>query len=192
MKPAERLALAISRIGHPLVFVMISVAVVAVQIAPARAVTILSTLFLAVIAPTAVLLIAGVRTGRWQDADVSVRAERKRFYPWAILIAAFGTAVTWATGAPLFIVRGALVTLALFMAAALVNARLKISLHTLFAAYCTIILTRISWGYGIAALVLAGFVFWSRIFLGRHNLAEACAGLALGALGGLFAVYWPT
>ena len=79
-------------------------------------------------------LLAGVRAGRWRDADVSVREERKRFYPWAIIFSALGTLIIWLIRAPFFVVRGGLVTLALFLVAAIANFRLKLSLHTLFAA----------------------------------------------------------
>jgi membrane-associated phospholipid phosphatase len=192
MKVAVQVARTISWIGHPLVFVSMSVAiVVTTQLSVNAAIPILAALFLSVILPTAVLLMAGVRSGRWQDADVSVREERKRFYPWAIPFSALGTLITWLIDAPFFIVRGGLVTLVLFVIAAIVNLRLKISLHTLFAAYCTTILFRIHPVCGILALILAGLVFWSRLFLSRHTLLEGVAGVGLGISGGIIAGWWP-
>jgi hypothetical protein len=187
-----QLARAISWIGHPLVFVMVSVGIVTMtQLASAAAWPILLTLFLSVIAPTAVLLIIGVRSGRWQDADVSVREERKRFYPWAIPISAAGVVATWLTRAPSFVLRGGLVTLGLFVIAAIANSRIKISLHTLFASYCTVILFRIGMICGVAALLLGGLVFWSRLYLGRHTVAETLAGVGVGIAGGILAAWWP-
>jgi hypothetical protein len=187
-----QLARAISWIGHPLVFVMVSVGIVTMtQLASAAAWPILVTLFLSVIAPTAVLLIIGVRSGHWQDADVSVREERKRFYPWAIPISAAGVVATWLTRAPSFVLRGGLVTLGLFVIAAIANSRIKISLHTLFASYCTVILFRIGMICGVAALLLGGLVFWSRLYLGRHTVAETLAGVGVGIAGGILAAWWP-
>jgi hypothetical protein len=187
-----QLARAISWIGHPLVFVMVSVGIVTMtQLASAAAWPILVTLFLSVIAPTAVLLIIGVRSGHWQDADVSVREERKRFYPWAIPISAVGVVATWLMRAPLFVLRGGLVTLGLFVVAAAVNSAMKISLHTLFAFYCTVILFRIGIACGVAGLLLSGLVFWSRLFLGRHSVAETLAGAAVGMGGGILSAWWP-
>jgi hypothetical protein len=85
MTPAARVARFVSWIGHPLVIITTSVGIVVATQLPARmGVLILAALFLAVIAPTAFLLVAGARSGRWQDANVSVREERRRFYPWAI------------------------------------------------------------------------------------------------------------
>lgn len=165
--------------------------VVTTQLAASAAVPILAALLLSVVVPTAVLLVAGVRSGRWQDADVSVREERKRFYPWAIPFSALGTLVTWLIRAPFFVVRGGLVTLALFVVAAITNFWLKISLHTLFASYCTVILFRINTLCGTVALIFAGLVFWSRLFLSRHTFVEVLAGVGLGISGGIIAAWWP-
>jgi hypothetical protein len=190
MKVAARL---ISWVGHPLVFVSISVAiVVGTQLVVRAALPILAALFLSVILPTAILLVSGVRSGRWRDADVSVREERKRFYPWAIAFSALGTLISWVIGAPFFIIRGGLITLALFVIAALANFYLKISLHILFAAYCTTILFRINIVCGTVAMILAGLVFWARLFLSRHTLIEALAGAALGIGGGIMAAWQPS
>jgi hypothetical protein len=181
----------ISWIGHPLVFVPVSLAIVVTSQLPARvAVPILAALLISVILPIALLLVGGVRRGRWQDSDVSVREERKRFYPWALLFAAFGTFLNWMIGAPSYIIRGSLITLVLFIVAGVTNFWFKISLHTLFACYCALILCRINPLGGAVAFLLAGFVFWSRVILGRHTVVEALTGAALGLGGGIFAAWW--
>src|SRR6266404_8093684 len=71
---ARRLAVVVSWIGHPLVFVTISVGiVVTMQLASRAAIPLLAALFLSLIAPMGLLLFFGVRSGRWGDADMSVR-----------------------------------------------------------------------------------------------------------------------
>ena len=183
---ARRIATIVSWAGHPLVFVTISVGIVlATQLASRRAIGLIGALFLAVIAPTGVLLFLGVRSGRWRDADVSVREERKRFYPIAIPLSGFGTIVMWLVNAPRDLLRGGVITLGLLIAAAITNHWSKISLHTLFATYCTVILFRVSLFCGSGALILAGVVFWSRLFLSRHTISENISGVVLGALGGI-------
>jgi hypothetical protein len=187
---ARRLAMIVSWIGHPLVFVTISVGIVlTTQLTSRAALPLLAALFLTVIAPTAVLLFLGVRSGRWRDADVSVREERKRFYPIAIPLSALGTIVMWLAGAPRYILRGGIVTLMLLVIAAITNLRFKISLHVLFAAYCTMILFRVNAVCGAAALILAALVFWSRLFLSRHTLSETISGAGLGMAGGFVAAW---
>jgi hypothetical protein len=176
----------VSWIGHPLVFVTISVGIVlATQLASHRAIGLIGALFLAVIAPTGLLLFFGVRSGQWRDADVSVREERKRFYPIAIPLSALGTIVMWLVNAPRYILRGGVITLLLLIVAAITNVWSKISLHTLFATYCTVILFRVNLFCGSAAFILAGLVFWSRLFLSRHTIFENVSGVALGAVGGI-------
>ncbi len=183
---ARRLATLVSWIGHPLVFVTTCVAIVVLtQLASRVAMSILAALFLSVVAPTGVLLFLGVCSGRWADADVSQREERKRFYPIAIPLSVFGTVITWLAGAPRYIVRGGIVTLLLLVVAAITNLRFKISLHTMFASYCTVILFRVNALCGGAGLFLAALVFWSRLFLSRHTLAETIGGVALGIAGGI-------
>jgi len=127
----------------------------------------------------------GVRSGRWGDADVSVREERKRFYPIAIPLSALGTIVMWLANAPRSILRGGMITLLFLIAAAIMNHWSKVSLHTLFATYCTVILFRVNIFCGSAALILAGLVFWSRLLLSRHTISENISGVALGTVGGI-------
>jgi len=192
VKLLGRLATVVSWIGHPLVFVTACVAIVVItQLTSRAAGAILAALSLSVIGPTGVLLFVGVRSGRWRDADVSVREERKRFYPVAIPLSALGTFMTWLVGAPRYILRGGIVTLMLLVIAAIANLRFKISLHTLFASYCTVILFHVNVLCGLTALVLTALVFWSRLFLSRHTLSENMAGLALGFIGGIVTAWWP-
>src|SRR5436190_6656887 len=174
---ARWIATIVSWAGHPLVFVTISVGIVlATQLASRRAIGLIGALFLAVIAPTGVLLFLGVRSGRWRDADVSVREERKRFYPIAIPLSALGIVVTKLVGAPAYILRGGVITFVLLGIAALINLRFKLSLHALFAAYCAVILSQLGLPFGVAGITLAMLVLWSRIFLGRHTWLETMAG----------------
>src|SRR5438309_8496410 len=75
----------ISWVGHPLVFVLASVAVViGTQLGPRTGLPILLALLLSTIVPTAILLLSGVRSGRWSDADVYVRKVRQCFFQWAV------------------------------------------------------------------------------------------------------------
>jgi hypothetical protein len=187
-----RLARAVSWIGHPLVFVTLSVGIVIALRLPNRVgVTVLLALLLSVIFPTALLLFRGVRSGRWSDADVSVRKERNRFYPMAIPISALGVSILWFLRAPAFMARGAFVTLGLLVVAAIANFRIKLSLHALFAFYCVVILFRVQPAFGVIALALALLVFWSRLYLQRHDVPEMLTGTLLGMAGGVVTAWWP-
>ena len=185
------LARLISWVGHPLVFVLASVAVVVgTQLSPRTGLPILLALLLSTLVPTAILLLSGVRSGRWSDADVSVRKERQRFFPWAVPFSLAGVIAMWWLQAPSYIIRGGMVTLGLFLVSWLANFRLKLSLHALFAFYCAIILFRIGPMWGAIALILAVLVAWSRLFLRRHTRIELIVGIVLGLMGGFVAGWW--
>src|SRR6516165_6686594 len=75
----RRLAVIVSWIGHPLVFVTSTVGFVLVMQLPWHSAIVIGlTLLLSVVSPMALLLWLGVRSGRWRDAEVSIREERKR------------------------------------------------------------------------------------------------------------------
>jgi hypothetical protein len=185
-KPTVVFARWVSRIGHPLVFITLSVAIIIIlRLANRAGLALLLTLLAAVILPMALLLFRGVRSGRWSDPDVSIHAERVRFYPRAIPISAMAVIALWLLRAPAFALRGATVTLLLLVAAALVNFRIKLSLHALFAFYSAIILFVVHPVIGAIAFALALLVFWSRLYLRRHDLLETLVGASLGLLGGM-------
>jgi hypothetical protein len=191
-KSAKQLARVVSWVGHPLVFVTVTVGiVVGSQLARRDALSVLLILFVAMILPTALLLFGGVRSGHWSDADISVRTERKRFYPVAIPLSAIGFFALWLLRAPDFILRGALVTVALFALAAITNLRIKLSLHALFAFFCSVILFRISPAFGGVAFALSLGVFWARLYLQRHDVVEMLSGTLLGLGGGIATAWWP-
>jgi hypothetical protein len=185
-KPTVAFARWVSWIGHPLVFISLSIGIiVAFRLANRSGLALFLTLLATVILPMALLLFGGARSGRWSDPDVSVHAERVRFYPRAISISAMAMIALWLLRVPAFALRGAVVTLSLLVIAALVNFRIKLSLHALFAFYSAIILFVVNPAIGAMAFALALLVFWSRLYLRRHDLLETSVGTSLGLVGGL-------
>jgi hypothetical protein len=186
LKRAVVFARWVSWIGHPLVFISLSVAIIIVlRLASRAGLALFLTLLATLILPMALLLFLGTRSGRWSDTDVSIRAERVRFYPRAIPISAMAVIALWLLPAPALALRGAVVTLFLLVMAALINFRIKLSLHALFAFYSAIILFVVHPVVGAIAFALAFLVFWSRLYLERHDLLETLVGASLGLLGGL-------
>lgn len=186
LKPTVVFAQWVSWIGHPLVFISLSVGIIiAFRLANRAGVALSLTLLATVILPMALLLFRGVQSGRWSDPDVSVRAERVRFYPRAISISVVAVIVLSLSRAPGFASRGATMTLLLLIMAALINFWIKLSLHALFAFYSAVILFVVNPVVGAVAFGLALLVFWSRLYLKRHDLLETLVGAFLGLLGGL-------
>ena len=185
-KPTIVFARWISWIGHPLVFISLSVGIIiALRLANRAGLALSLTLLATVILPMALLLFRGFQSGRWSDPDVSIHAERVRFYPRAIAISAVAVIVLLLFRAPGFALRGATMTLFLLIMAALINLRMKLSLHALFAFYSAVILSVVNPVVGAVAFALALLVFWSRLYLKRHDLLEMLVGAFLGLLGGL-------
>jgi membrane-associated phospholipid phosphatase len=81
--------------------------------------------------------------------------------------------------------------LALLVVAGSLNFRIKLSLHALFAFYSSVILFRVNSIAGGIALALALLVFWSRLYLRRHDLPEMLMGTLLGIAGGIATASWP-
>jgi hypothetical protein len=185
-KPTVVFARWVSWIGHPLVFISLSVGIIiALRLANRAGLALSLTLLATVILPMGLLLFRGFQSGRWTDPDVSIHAERVRFYPRAISISAVAVLVLLLTRAPAFALRGAAMTLFLLIVAALINFRIKLSLHALFAFYSAVILFVVNPVVGAVALAGALLVFWSRLYLKRHDLLETLVGAFLGLLGGL-------
>jgi PAP2 superfamily len=186
LKPTVVFARWVSRVGHPLVFISLSVGIIiTLRLANRAGLALSFTLLATVILPMALLLFRGFQSGRWSDPDVSIHAERVRFYPRAISISAVAVIVLLLSRAPDFALRGATMTLFLLIMAALINFRIKLSLHALFAFYSAVILFVVNPVAGAVAFTLALLVFWSRLYLKRHDLLETLVGAFLGLLGGL-------
>jgi len=186
LKPTVVFARWVSWIGHPLVFISLSVGIIiALRLANRAGLALSLTLLATVILPMALLLFRGFQSGRWSDPDVSIHAERVRFYPRAISISAVAVFVLLLSRAPAFALRGATMTLFLLIIAALINFRIKLSLHALFGFYSAVILFVVNPVVGAVASAVALLVFWSRLYLKRHDLLETLVGAFLGLLGGL-------
>jgi hypothetical protein len=190
LKPTVVFARWVSWIGHPLVFISLSVGIIiALRLANRAGLALSLTLLATVILPMALLLFRGFHSGRWSDPDVSIHAERVRFYPRAISISAIAVIAVLPSRAPSFALRGATVTLFLLIIAALINFRIKLSLHALFAFYSAVILFVVTPVVGAVAFTLALLVFWSRLYLRRHNVLETLVGAFLGLVGGLVTLW---
>lgn len=175
----------ISILGHPFVLIPLMVAAVTVGWLPPRQVAlIVGLVLLGSVVPMLLLMARRVRSGAWTNYDVSVREQRHGMYPAALVLSGGTVLLLAATGAPWPILRGVLAVLLLISIAAVVNLRLKISLHMAFATYTAAVLFPVSRGLGAGVLTLTLAIAWSRLELGRHTLPEVIGGALLGAVVG--------
>jgi membrane-associated phospholipid phosphatase len=83
--------------------------------------------------------------------------------------------------------RGIAAGAVMFLAGFLGNRFLKISMHMMFAAFCTVALAREIPSSLFATLPFVAALAWSRRHLDRHTWPEIAAGLVIGTLCSLAA-----
>ena len=188
----RRLAGWVSVAAHPFVLIPVLVALVTAQSLPPREAALVVGLVVAgSILPMLWIIMRRVRSGAWTDHDVSVREQRTGMYPAALAVSGASVLLLYLSGSGRSILLGTVAVFILIAVSALVNTRLKVSLHTGFAAFTAVCLWPGSRPMGIAAAVVALAVAWSRLELRRHTLAEVVGGALLGAGIGAALVLWP-
>jgi membrane-associated phospholipid phosphatase len=177
----------ISVLGHPFVLLPLTILLATLNNAsPARALTIAAITVLVTVVPLFLIIRRKVSAGKWSDYDISEPSERRSFYPFAAAAVALSCLVFWLLDFPRPLLIGVIISLFLLLAAMLINRFSKISLHLIFAAYCAMSLTAVSFWTASILIALAIAVGWSRVVLKRHTLAQVLGGAALGLIGGLF------
>jgi len=134
------------------------------------------------VVPVYLAIIYLVRSGRLDNVFTNVRRQRTKIYLLAGGWAAAGCVVLLYLKAPprLLAVSGAgFLTAIIFMC---INLWWKISLHTAFiAASVTLLVILYGW-VAVVAIVLLPLMFWARMELKRHSLAQVAAGALLSTL----------
>jgi membrane-associated phospholipid phosphatase len=187
----DRLARAVSILGHPLLVLPAALALPTV-LRNGDAATLRS--ILPGFALFAVLMLGGswwqVRRGRWAHIDATAPSERHTLNRTLLVAIVIGALLAWFWRSTLDLVL--MLTLsACIIAVAILSARWwKLSLHIAFVVYAAGLL----WPLGPVAVGagcgFAGIVAWSRLQLSRHQPRDLVAGAVAGALAA--AIYWPT
>jgi membrane-associated phospholipid phosphatase len=156
-----------------------------VSLTPAKVALVVAIYFGLTILPLLLLIRRNVVAGKWTDYDVSDQRQRFRFYSAAIGITAATLLLFFLLGLPRNLVVGVLVGLLLLAIGMAANLRSKLSMHSLFAAYCAMALLLVNVKLSIAMSAILSCVAWSRIVLRRHTPAQVFLGICLGVFGGL-------
>jgi membrane-associated phospholipid phosphatase len=122
-----------------------------------------------------------VQRGTWGDLDVSDQRQRNQFYAILLPLLLIIALLSWRAEVPRAIPLGAVSIIALVGTAFLLNAWVKVSLHTGFAVFAAETFFFFRPTLGGAVLFLAILVGWSRVALGRHTVPEVLLGGILGA-----------
>lgn len=169
--------------GHPLVLGTFYVIVMAMENLPSDTAILLSLLVLGLVTlPIVIHNLSKLRKGTYSNFDVSDQKQRKGFYPFAILLFLIFLSALYLLDFPKPVFNNTVIFFVMLLVMALINYKVKASLHASIAFFAGIGFFSISSNIGILVLVLAMATTWSRLVLKKHTRTE----LLVGALTGLF------
>jgi hypothetical protein len=176
------LARVLSIAGHPFVVVPLTIA------AATRNWVWTAAISAGMVLPLLVITLRNVRPGLWSDPDVSRQEQRSGLYRAGLPLLAATTLLLYFLDAGPRMMRGLAAAAAMLLLGVLGNRWLKISLHLMIAAYCTVLIgdlyPRTLWW----TLPLLAALGWSRRKLNRHTWAEVAVGTAIGAAASWWAI----
>ncbi|ERM80954.1 hypothetical protein P872_10925 [Rhodonellum psychrophilum GCM71 = DSM 17998] len=175
----------ISIIGHPLLLGSIYVVFVSFYRMERPAAILVSGLVIGlVVVPIALHNWRKVKNGKYGNFDVSDQQQRKNFYPFALVLFVVLLLLFYFLQLPSELIMTSLVFFFLLLTMGIVNLKLKASLHAAIAFFISLNLFALSIGFGLALLVFAFAISWSRLVKRSHSLQELVVGGFLGAAFG--------
>lgn len=179
----------ISTLGHPFLTVPVFVVFLLFSIESARQATYLSLLIIGgIFVPIGITTLRGVRKGRYTNLDVSDQAQRQKWFITTTLLLFVVTLIIWLTNQDRTLRLAVTCALVLLVMAQVVNTRVKASMHLAFHVFLGFLILHFNGIAGIAFLLFAPLLAWSRIHLKRHVWKEIVVGVILGAVLG--AAFW--
>ncbi len=127
------------------------------------------------------------RKGQISNWDVSAQKERSSNIYQPIL------SLTFVAAATLFLLGQPFIGDTLFFGLLMtvcyaINAKIKISQHTVMAFYVSFLVLPVHVWAGLGLLIFAPMIGWSRVVLGRHKKEEVLLGAIVGTIFGL--LHW--
>lgn len=182
------LAVWLSLVGHPIAVIPFTIALLVWKEDRNTQLKILFPIFVLML----ILLLFSqwqVRRGRWNDIDASKPPERKTLLV-VLLACLFASVIITSTDMfPSRLSIGMFVSGLQVIAAIALSRWLKVSFHSAFNAYCSLLIFPL----GVVAMTV-GFVWttiisWSRVVQGRHTITEVIIGTVLGLGSGLLFLF---
>lgn len=176
-------------LGHPLILGTVYVFFMAAANLPSRQAFLLSVLVVGFIAlPITWHNLRKLKKGQYSNFDVSDQNQRKGFYPFALgLFLILFLSFYFLEFPPAVLYNSGNFTIML-ACLALVNLKIKASLHAATAFYAGISVFSISMTGGIIIMGLAMATTWSRWELKRHSPLELLIGVMMGMFFGMISL----
>ena len=179
----------ISTLGHPFLTLPVFIVFLLFSIESVRQATYLSLLIIGgIFVPIGISTLLGVRKGTYTNLDVSDQGQRQKWFIATTVLLAIVTAVIWLTGQDRMLQVAVTCALMLLVIAQVVNTRIKASMHLAFHIFLSFLILHFNGVAGVAFLLFAPLLAWSRIHLKRHVWKEIVVGSILGAFFG--AAFW--
>lgn len=175
---ADRIAEIISYVFHPLLVVIPTLVIAMVRLGSTLGQAIFWTVLSIVIVnlPMALLLLWGVRSGKYTDASVSVREQRTSIYAVGGTCLVILLAVLIIGKAPVVIIACLISAVIATVLGYWVNRYTKLSLHSAAMAGCTAVLLWTAPLIGVIMAIFAPLVGWARIRLKHHTPVQILIG----------------
>ena len=177
----------ISSLGHPFLLLPLVLAWLTIQkIGFESAWPTLAAIFICIVVMV-VFLYFKKKKGEISNWDVSVRKERaSNIYQPILLLTLLAASALYFLGQPF--IGDTLFFGLLMLVCYAINAKIKVSQHTVMGYYVSFLVMPVHFWIGIGLLAFAPFIGWSRIVLGRHKKKEVMVGTVVGVVFGL--LHW--
>ncbi|PSL07215.1 hypothetical protein [Cecembia rubra] len=182
----QKIAWFLTIIGHPLILGTTYVLVMGMANLPKDKACLLSILVLGLITfPIIIHNLRKIKKGSYTNFDVSDQNQRKGFYPFAVLLFLILLFACYFLNFPKTVVVNTLIFFMMLLLLALVNLKIKASLHAAISFFAGMGFLSISCSIGILVLILAMGTTWSRLELKKHSRIEVLTGMMAGLLFGI-------
>jgi hypothetical protein len=180
----------ISIVGHPFILLTALTFLIAYSrggIVPA--IRIAGLLVGVVVLPLLLFIRRRLARGVWQTIDASSPKDRP-----ALFLAAFAAIVPLSLWFMLAersadLLRGLAAAAMILVTAAVLNHRVKLSLHMAFAVFAAFFVVRLWHGCAVIVLIFLPGLAWSRLILLRHTIPQVIGGTLLGAAAASLAIW---
>lgn len=181
----------ISTFGHPLLLLAVSSAVIAFHSYDRSQASLISAVIIGVvIIPVIIHNLWKTKTKAYTNFDVSDQHQRNSFYKFGLILLAIATAVLFFISEVDGFFVGTLLALLMMLTCAVVNLKVKASLHTSVCMYLTFVYGLFDVALAVSMFVFTIFVAISRLVLKRHTAAEVVLGAVIGVCFGVLLVWW--
>ncbi len=181
----QRLAQAISLIGHPILLGSIAALYVNFTSFPKELAIKLSIQLLCLsVLPLVVFIAYKIFKGEFKDFDVSDQDKRNQLYYFLLVLLIIQCFFVFYHDFGWLIVSGALLVTCMIFSFIFINRYLKISLHTSFTFLLATMSLKVNPSLAIGLYMSALLIGFSRLVLKRHKIEEVMAGILAGLLFG--------